>query len=131
MASKLGARIWVRTSNFDHPVDSVAKLLVRHPYNRKLQILLPLPAHAVQAISTAILSGFYYEMQIRLSTLVDFDFIQTNVVDASLFCASVETSTHVAVTPDGWLHLVVCKPQYECLGLAGKQVLGTGSLCFM
>lgn len=130
MASKLGSRIWVRTSYCDHPVDSVAKLLVKHPYNRKLQILLPLPHDAVQAISTAILSGFYYKMQISLSTFVDCDFIQANLVDASLFCASADTSIRVAITPDGYLHIVVRQQQYECLGLAGERVLGTGKLWF-
>lgn len=130
MASKLGSRIWVRTSYCDHPVDSVAKLLVKHPYNRKLQILLPLPHDAVQAISTAILSGFYYIVQISLSTFVDCDFIQANLVNASLFCASADTSIRVAITPDGYLHIVVCKQQYECLGLAGERVLGTGKLWF-
>ena len=130
MASKLGSRIWVRTSNWHHPVDSVARLLAKHPYNRKLQILLPLPHDAVQAISTALLSGFYYEVKIKLSTLVDYDFIQANLVDASLFCASADTSTRVAITPHGCLHIVVCTQQYECLGLTGERIPGTGRLWF-
>lgn len=126
MASKLGSRIWVRTSNFEHPVDSIAKLLLKHPFNCKLQILFPLPVDTVQTASIAILSGFYYKTQLSLSALVDVDFIQTNLVDASLFCASADTNTCVVITPDGWLHLVVSNEQYQCLGLVGERVLGTG-----
>lgn len=130
MTSKLGSRIWVRTSNFEHPVDSVAKLLLKHPFNRKLQILTPLPIGDAQARSTAILSGFYYKTRLNLSALVDVDFIQANLVDASMVCASADTNKRVAITPDGWLHVVVSKEQYRCLGLAGEQVLGTGRACF-
>lgn len=126
MASKLGSRIWVRTSGFAHPVDSVAKLLLKHPFNRKLQILFPQPVDTVQLIPVAVLSGFYYRMQSSLSLLVDVDFIQANLVDASLFCACADTSTRVAITPNGWLHIIVSKEQYQCLGLAGERVLGTG-----
>ena len=126
MASKLGSRIWVRTSNFEHPVDSVAKLLLKHPFNRKLQILFPLPIDTVQTTPVAVLSGFYYKMQLSLPALVDIDFVQANLVDASLFCASSDTNTRVAITPNGWLHLIVSKEQYQCLGLVGERVLGTG-----
>lgn len=130
MTSKLGSRIWVRTSNFEHPVDSVVKLLLKHPFNRKLQILCPLPTGTVQARSTAILSGFYYKTRLKLSALVDVDFIQANVAGASLVCASADTNTRVAITPNGWLHVVVSKEQYQCLGLAGERVLGTGRVWF-
>lgn len=126
MASKLESRIWVRTSDFEHPVDSVAKLLLKHPFNRKLQILFPQPVDTVQTILVAILSGFYYKTQSSLSALVDVDFIQANLVDASLYCASADTNTRMAITPNGWLHLIVSKEQYQCLGLAGEGVLGTG-----
>ena len=127
MASKLGSRIWVRTSNFDHSLDSAAKLLLKHPFNRKLQILVPLPVDTVHAIPTIpVLSGYYYKTQLSLSGLVDAEFIQRNLVDASLFCASVDTNTRIAITPDDWLHVVVCKEHYQSLGLAGERILGTG-----
>lgn len=128
--SKLGSRLWVRTSNFEHPVGNIAKLLFKHPFNRKLQILCPLPTGTVQARSTAILSGFYYKTQLHVSALVDVDFIQANVVDASLICASADTNTRVAITPNGWLHVIISKKQYRCLGLAGERVFGTGRAWF-
>ena len=126
MASKYGSRIWVRTSTVEHPVNSLTKLLLKHPFNRKVQSLFPLPIDTVQAISTAILSGFYYTTRLSLSALVDVAFIQANLVDASLLCASADANTRVAITPNGWLHYVVSKEQYQCLGLAGERVLGTG-----
>lgn len=116
----------MRTSNVEHPVNSLAKLLLKHPFNRKLQILFPLPIDTVQAISTAILSGFYYRTQLNLSALVDVAFIQANLVDASLFCASADANTRVAITPNGCLHLIVSKEQYQCVGLAGERIFGTG-----
>ena len=130
MTSKYGSRIWVRTSNVEHPVNSLAKLLLKHPFNRKLQILFPLPIDTVQAISTAILSGFYYKTQLNLSALVDVAFIQANLVDACLFCASADTNTRVAITPNGWLHLIVSKEQYQRVGLAGERIFGTGRAIF-
>lgn len=118
----------MRTSNFEHPVDSVAKLLLKHPFNRKLQILCPLPINAVQPRPTAILSGFYYKTRLNLSALVDVDFIGANLTNlpASLFCASADINTRAAITPNGWLHVVVSKEQYRRLGLAGERILGTG-----
>lgn len=126
MTSKLGSRIWVRTSNFNHPVNSVAKLLCKHPYNHKLQILLPLSSDTVQAISTAVISGYYYATQIQLSALLEFDFIQANVRDASLFCACLDSTRCLSITPDGWLHVVMSKQQYQGLGLVGERITGTG-----
>ena len=126
MPSKFGSRIWVRTSSFHHPVDSVAKLLQKHPYNGRLQLLLPLALSTVQAVSTASIYGFYYVTQISLSHLVDASFIQANISGASLYCACVDSNRRIAITPDGWLHIVVCKQQYHSLGLIGQQISGTG-----
>ena len=126
MASKLGSRIWVRTSSFDHPVNSVAKLLCKHPYNHKLQILLPLPSDTLQAVSTAVIPGFHYAAEIQVSALLELDFIRANLTNASLFCACLDSNRRLSITPDGWLHVVISKQQYQRLGIIGERIAGTG-----
>lgn len=92
----------------------------------KLQILFPLPRNTSQAVSLDAISGFYYAALIGVTWLVDFRFIQANLLNASLFCACTDAHMRLAITPDGWLHLVVNEQQYQRLGLVGERILDTG-----
>ncbi len=125
--NNLGARLWVRTSSFQHPVDSSLSLIQKHPANSKLQLLLPvLPEQQHAAPQVPDLSAFYYAVHISLSSFADQILIQKVLKDASLCCISLERPRRAAVTPDGHLHLVVSQSEYQNVGVVGRFMDVTG-----
>ena len=128
MSRKLGARLWVRTSNFEHPVDSVSRLVQQHPFNRKLQLLLPVPDRRQATTQVPDLSAFYYGVHTTLGILTDAKFIPDVLTDATFLGVCLDRSQRAAITPDAHLHLVVLKSHYQRLGITGKRLGATGRL---
>ncbi len=128
MSNKLGAKLWVRISHFDHPVDSAASLVRKHPSNRKVQLLLPLLPNKQDVVPPVPdLSAFYYSIHASLAIFTDPEFIIPNVGDTALSCVCLNGSPRAACTPDGKLHVTVSKNEYQCLGIAGSRIGTTGS----
>ncbi len=129
MSSKLGAKLWVRISHFDHPVDSAASLVRKHPFNRKVQLLLPLLPNTQDVLPPVPdLSAFYYSIHASLAIVTDPEFIKPSVGDTSFSCVCLNGSPRAACTPDGKLHVTVSKNEYQCLGIAGSRIGATGRL---
>lgn len=129
MSSKLGAKLWVRVSHFDHPVDSAASLVRKHPFNRKLQLLLPLLSNKQDVVPPVPdLSAFYYSIHASLAIVTNSQFIESSAGSTFLSCVCLNGSPRAARTPDGKLHITVSKNEYQCLGIAGSRIGTTGIL---
>ena len=129
MSDKLGAKLWVRISHFGHPVDSAASLVRKHPFNRKVQLLLPLLQKKQDVLPPVPdLSAFYYSIHASLAIVTDPAFINPAIDDTSLSCVCLNGSACAACTPDGKLHVTVSKNEYQRLGIAGSRIGSTGRL---
>jgi Ribonuclease P 40kDa (Rpp40) subunit len=131
-----GPKLWVRSSSFAHPQDSLHKLLASHVSNQALHLLLPgcsaqmveeLPEHARLVDSV---KAYYYEVQMNLSSLTDRNFIdQMKQPEARVHAITADADLDrdvAAVTPGGWLHLSVGRSTYRQLGLDGSYSSVTG-----
>ncbi len=129
MSSKLGAKLWVRISHFDHPIDSAASLVRKHPFNRKVQLLLPLLPNTEDVLPPVPdLSAFYYSIHASLAIFTDPAFINPAIGDTSLSSVCLNGSTRAACTIDGKLQVTVSKNEYQRLGIAGSRIDTTGRL---
>lgn len=127
MSGKLGAKLWVRTSHFGHPIDSAGNLVQKHPFNHKLQLLLPsLPEQQKRGPQVPDLSAFYYSIYASLAVVTDPDFIRSFSADTAFSCICLKRSRRAVCTPDAHLHLVVSKNEYQRLGIPGARILSTG-----
>ena len=129
MSNKLGAKLWVRISHFEHPVDSAASLVRKHPFNRKVQLLLPLLPNKQDVLPLVPdLSAFYYSIHASLAVVTNPAFINPAVGNTSLSCVCLNGSPRAACTTDGKLHVTVSQNEYQRLGIAGSRIGTTGRL---
>ena len=127
MVKKLGPKLWVRTSSFCHPNDSVGKLIRKHPFNCKLQVLIPIQREAASsALHVPDVSAFYYSLRANSVVLADQVFINSNIAGAGFQCISIGHVYELAVTPDSHLHLALPKTLHQTVGLQASQINDSG-----
>ena len=124
MPNTRGARLWVRTSNSGHAIDSAAKVIQAHPFNRKLQLILP--ASQQQAQQAFDVSAFYYAIRTHLATLTELACAQSSFSEGLLSAVCLDRSQAACVTPDQHLHVLMSKDQHQRLGITGARVGPTG-----
>ena len=125
MTNNPGAKLWVRASNFDHPVDSASRLVNRHPFNQKLQLTLPVPARQqLELQEVPDFGAYFYAFRANLAAFISPGFAQLASSEETLSCVCLERLLPACVTPDRHLHLLVPKTCHQQLGVPGVR-LGT------
>ncbi|KAJ1891413.1 hypothetical protein LPJ66_006935 [Kickxella alabastrina] len=115
------SKLYVTLSSLSSKKREHTKCIETHPFNYRLTILSTAPT-LLPLLKSHL--GSYYRVSMKLTDLINPDFIATYIKQNSLVALSLDnrldTGDMFAVDGNGILVLSLCKDTYEELGLVGE-----------